>query len=80
MSILLGNLVYILNNICKNNKLLTLLFKVVVHISSLLLMQFSYELLILSYKHRLYLILRLYPLRSTHFHYLSLVVYFPQEE
>nr|DAW24972.1 MAG TPA: hypothetical protein [Caudoviricetes sp.] len=30
-------------------------------------MQFSYELLILSYKHRLYLIRWRYPLRRNHF-------------
>ena len=43
------------------------ILEVVVHIKSLLFMQFSYELLILSYKHRLYLIPRHYTLGSTHF-------------
>ena len=37
--------------------------EVVVHTKTLLLMQFSYELLIVSYKHRLYLILQHYLLR-----------------
>ena len=42
-------------------------------------MQFSYELLNISIKHRLYLILQHYLFRSTHFHYQQLVVYSPQE-
>lgn len=41
--------------------------EVVVHIGSLLPMQFSYELLYLSVKHRLYLIRWHYPLRRNHF-------------
>ena len=69
-----------LNNIYKNRKFLTLIvFEVVVHIEALLSMQFSYELLMLSHKHRLYLILQHYLFRSTHFHYQQLVVYSPQE-
>ena len=59
-----------LNNIYKNCKFLTLIvFEVVVHIKTLLFMQFSYELLNISIKHRLYLILQHYLFRSTHFHY-----------
>ena len=42
-----------------------------VHMDSLLSMQFSYELLILSYKHRLYLHLQHYLLRATRFRELS---------
>ena len=42
-------------------------------------MQFSYELLNISIKHRLYLILQHYLFRSTHFHHQSLIVYSPQE-
>ena len=69
-----------LNNIYKNRKFLTLIvFEVVVHIKTLLFMQFSYELLNISIKHRLYLILQHYLFRSTHFHYQQLVVYSPQE-
>jgi len=44
--------------------------EVVVHISTLPLMQFSYELLNISIKHRLYLIPQLYLFGSTHFHQL----------
>ena len=44
------------------------IFEVVVHIGSLIPMQFSYELLILSYKHRLYLHPHHYVLGVTHFH------------
>nr|DAE25405.1 MAG TPA: hypothetical protein [Siphoviridae sp. ct6d71] len=41
--------------------------EIVVHISTLPLMQFSYELLNVSIKHRLYLIPQHCLLRSTHF-------------
>ena len=39
------------------------------------LMQFSYELLILSYESRLFLHPRHYSLGATYFHYQSLIVY-----
>ena len=42
--------------------------EVVVHIGLLLPIQFSYELLMFSHKHRLYLHPRHYPLGATHFH------------
>lgn len=52
-----------------------------VHMETLLSIQFSYELLIISNKHRLYLIHMIFlPLRRNHFEYQSLVFYFPQEE
>ena len=52
----------------------------VVHTSALLLMQFSYELLVISNKHRLYLIHSVSQhLRRNHFQYQSLVLYSPHE-
>ena len=42
-------------------------WEVVVHVNSLLSTQFSYELLHVSMKHRLYLVRQHYLLRSTHF-------------
>ena len=58
-------------NYKKNNNIRivdSLVFEVIVHIGSLFPIQFSYELLILSYKHRLYLIhIVLILLRRKHF-------------
>ena len=57
-------------NICIN-VLLVVISEVVVHIDTLPSIRFSYELLNVSIKHRLYLILRLYPVRPVHFHVLT---------
>lgn len=54
-------------------------FKGLVHIETLLSIQFSNELPYISIRHRLYLIRWLYPVRRNHFRHQSLMSYSPQE-